>query len=447
MTIDPLTYQKDLGDGLLLRFATQRDIDEVAVFDSHIHADPPDTVDAGVDLMVRDLMDGRHPTTSYKDFLVVEDTQAHKIISSIMLISQKWKYEDIPFGVGRIELVGTDPAYRKRGLIREQFNVVHELSRQKGESVQIITGIPNYYRQFGYEMALDLEGGRSGFVEQVPKLPEGIEEPFLIRPAEEKDIPFLIELSRAGGKRNEITCVYDERQWKYEISRKREGDLERMAYSIIEARDGKPVGAFNHVTQLWGGYLISMFFEVKPGVSWLPIFPVVLRRMIQNGNEIGAKTNKKLIAYGIWLGTEHPAYHILPELLPRFKKPYAYYLRVADIPKFLRSIAPVLEDRLSHSIASGTTGELRISFYPKGVKLVFNEGILKSVDEWEEVPGVSDSMAGFPGLTFLQLLFGYRSLEELRKAFPDCIVNRKDNTQVLLEILFPAKPSWVTAIC
>ena len=57
-------------------------------------------------------------------------------------------------------MVATDPDYRRRGLIRTQFEVLHAMSESMGHVVQGITGIPWYYRQFGYEFALDLEGGR-----------------------------------------------------------------------------------------------------------------------------------------------------------------------------------------------------------------------------------------------------------------------------------------------
>ena len=40
----------------------------------------------------------------------------------------------------------------------------------RGELVQGITGIPYYYRQFGYEMALDLGGGRMCYAPQIPEL-------------------------------------------------------------------------------------------------------------------------------------------------------------------------------------------------------------------------------------------------------------------------------------
>ena len=73
----------------------------------------------------------------------------------MVLISQTWTYDGIAFGVGRPELVGTAPAYRRRGLVRTQFEVLHQRSAERHERLQAITGIPWYYRQFGYEMALN----------------------------------------------------------------------------------------------------------------------------------------------------------------------------------------------------------------------------------------------------------------------------------------------------
>ena len=60
--------------------------------------------------------------------------------------------------------------------------MLHEWSAARGEQVQIITGIPNYYRQFGYEMTLSLSGGRAGYELHVPKLKEDETEPYTFPP-------------------------------------------------------------------------------------------------------------------------------------------------------------------------------------------------------------------------------------------------------------------------
>jgi hypothetical protein len=46
---------------------------------------------------------------------------------------------------------------------------------------------------------------------------------------------------------------------------------------------------------------------------------------------------------------------------------------------------------------------------------------------------------------FLQLLFGYRSLDDLRYAFPDVRIV-KDEAELVLKTLFPMKPSWVVSL-
>ena len=119
---------------------------------------------------------------------MVAEAETGRIVSSLNLISQTWTYEGIPFGVGRPELVGTLPEYRNRGLVRTQFDEIHKWSTERGELVQAITGIPYYYRLFGYEMALDLSGWRMGYEPNVPKLKAGEKEKFNIRLAVNNDL-------------------------------------------------------------------------------------------------------------------------------------------------------------------------------------------------------------------------------------------------------------------
>jgi hypothetical protein len=141
------------------------------------------------------------------------------------------------------------------------------------------------------------------------------------------------------------------------------------------------------------------------------------------------------------LGTKHPAYEVFRNNLPREGRPYAWYLRVPDLPAFVQQVAPVLEQRLAASIVAGYTGELEINFYRSGLRLAFDRGQLNRVEPWQPT-STEVGKAAFPDLTFLQLLFGYRSLEELDHAFADCWAEN-DGTRVLLNALFPKQPSDV----
>src|SRR5512139_2588764 len=156
------TILRDLGHGLVMRRSTSDDADALAEFNGKIHGEnEADT--QRVAAWTRDLLARPHPTLQPDDFTIIEETATGRIVSSMNLIPQTWTYEGIEFGVGRPELVGTLPEYRNRGLVRAQFEVIHQWSAERGHWVQGITGIPYYYRLFGYEMALELGGGHAGF--------------------------------------------------------------------------------------------------------------------------------------------------------------------------------------------------------------------------------------------------------------------------------------------
>jgi GNAT superfamily N-acetyltransferase len=150
---------KDLGGGLILRRASREDAEAVAAFNARVHHSSGGAFEQrephrGIAAFTRDLMSGEHPTCDASDFTVIEDTKTGSVVSSACLIGQRFSYEGVEFDAGLPELVGTHPDYRRRGLIREQFEVLHRWSGERGHLMQAIGGIPYYYRRFGYEMAL-----------------------------------------------------------------------------------------------------------------------------------------------------------------------------------------------------------------------------------------------------------------------------------------------------
>ena len=207
-------------------------------FNSQIHSDEgPEKPDDRIGAWVSDLLLTNHPTFGEGDYTIVEEVKTGKIVSSLNLISQTWSYEGIPFKVGRPELVGTLPEYRNRGLVRLQFEVIHQWSADRGEVVQAITGIPYYYRLFGYEMTLNLSGGRAGYKAHVPKLKDGEEEIVHLRPAEISDIPFILQTYQYGSKRYPIRCLWDENLLRYEIFGKSPRNINRSEFRIIEVKN------------------------------------------------------------------------------------------------------------------------------------------------------------------------------------------------------------------
>lgn len=345
-------------------------------------------------------------------------------------------------------MVATREDYRRRGLIRKQFEIVHQWSEERGHKMQFITGIPWYYRQFGYEMAVNLGGRRQGSVESIPELKEEEEEPFLFRPAVEQDISFLSDLDKKANRRGMLACVRSEALWQYELNGRTHEASMQYDIQMIETLDGKPVGYFSTVPVLYEGKVYIRGLELAEGISWLKAADPILRQIRKTGNGYTERTAvekkpNKMIGYCFDLGEDHPIYHLIPEKMPLIQDPYAYYIRVADLPGFLQMISPVLEERLARSYMPGYTDVLRLNFYRSGVQMSFEDGRIKAVEPWDEAH-FNGASANFPGRTFLQLLFGYRDVNQLEDAFPD-IYYPKAGAKYLLSVLFPRKPSNVWA--
>ena len=443
----PENFPRDLGDGLILRRSTAADGQKLFDFNSSIHTDEPGKPDERIGQWARDLVEKPHPTFGEGDFLLVEEQATGRLVSSLNHISQTWTYDGIPFKVGRPELVGTLPEYRHKRLVGIQFDEIHRWSLERGEMVQVITGIPYYYKRFDYEMGLELGGGRVGFAPMMPALKEGETEPFTFRPATDADIPFLSQVYLHAGNRQLIRSVRDESMWRYELNGRSERSINRSLFRVIENAAGEPVGYISHPWFNWDWGVPLFEFELKPGISWLAVTPCVARYILATSKEYALRDGQPVeqkTAVPFWHGSWHPVYEVWRDKLPRIRQPYAWYVRVADLPGFLRQIAPALEKRLAESLIPGYSGSLRLNLYKTGVKLTFENGKLTEAAAYKPQPNDMGEV-GLPDLTVLQLVFGYRSLDELKAAYADCYWET-DESRLLVTTLFPKKPSWVAGV-
>jgi hypothetical protein len=434
---------RDLGEGIIIRHGTYADEQALVDFSIAIHSEG-EWDGKGLEAWVRDLISGEGPTFNPEDFTIVENTVTGEIVSSCCHISQIWSYEGIPFKVGRPELVGTKKEYRRTGLVRHQFEILHQWSADRGELVQAITGIPYYYRLFGYEMTMNLGGGRAGYEIHVPEIKEGQEKPYHFRPAVEMDIPFLKENYERGCRRSMVSALWDDALWKYELTGKRQYNINRREIYIIENNEKEQVGFIGIPPIKWRKNSALMLYEITPDFSWSEVTPSVIRFLWKKGEELAKEQKQEQKMFGFWLGEAHPAYLVTETQLPREIKPYAYYLRVPDLAAFLKTIQPALETRLAESAFANYTGELKLNFYRDGLFLDFENGQLKTVKNLS-FDELENSTANFPPLTFLHMVFGYRTIDEIKHMHKDC-GTKDDLTAHLLDALFPKKISEVWPI-
>ena len=445
-----LHVKRDLGNGLLLRWSEANDTEEIVYLTSMVFRDDADALpNTHLGNLVRELMSGRHPLMGPRDFVVVEDTRRteHRIVACTCFWSQVWEYEGIRFGFGRPEIVATDPGYRNRGLVRTLFEEIHARSEAEGHLAQGITGIRYFYRQFGYEYALNLDGRRVTNLSLIPAAKENEPEPYTLRDATEEDIPLIQELFDRRGRESIVTSPIEANWLRYHLRMWNVVETDdNWHLQIIIDRAGMAAGFLLTPVVRWGKHMEVFALEVRPEVNLLAALPPILRALAVQGQQLQAQPGAgPLHEISFTLGVTHPVYDVLGSALTtRRVPPYAWYVRVPDVPRFLRHIAPALERRLLESPLARYSGELHITLYRGGLHLVFEDGTLKLAESWRGPAYSAIEDAGFPPLVFLQLLFGYRSLDDLRYAFPD--VRVKDEAELLLKTLFPMKPSWVVPL-
>ena len=431
-------YRRDLGDGLLLRWSAADDVERVAAcYQQGFRRSAEAPLSWSIPLWVRDMFSGRHPHIGPRDFAVVEDTRSGALVAATCLLRYTVEYEGIPLAFGRPEMVASLQEYRHRGLIRAIFELIHARSEAEGDQLQGITGIPYYYRQFGYEFAAELDYASTVYFPAIPKLKEGADEPYTLREATIGDVALLRRLwdrERAG---TSLSTVVEDAYWRWRLEGMHPEGLERQRPLLIVDREGGAVGSALLAPGRWGVEMYVDSLVTDEGVPLVAVMPSLLRGLtaLADTTRAARPDVPPAGAIAFRLPTTHPV-HAALHGIPAVVRPYTYdwYLRVPDLPAFIRTIAPALERRLAASPQAGYSGELTLDFYRGGLRLAFEQGRLTAAEDWSR-PVYGEGKAGFPPLVFLRLLFGNRDLSELRAFYSD--VWAEGEADPVLRALFP----------
>jgi hypothetical protein len=436
-------YRRDLGEGLVLRWSEPADAERIAALYAHVfrpNAEAP--LNWGIPVWTRDMFSGRHPHIGPRDFAVVEQTATGEIVAATCLLRYQCEYEGIPFSFGRPEVVASLPEYRRQGLIRAIFELIHAKSEVGGDLMQGITGIPYYYRQFGYEYAAALAPSLTVYFVAIPEAKQNAAEPYTLREAVPDDLPLVHRLWDHDRADSALSTVIEDNYWRWMTHGMHPDALARWRIYLIADAANEAVGYLMLVPYRWGAGVMHVDgLSVQRGVPLASVMPSVLRgvRALAETTRPFRPETPPAGAIAFRLHGSHPLRDALGDILYAEERyPYAWYIRVADLPRFIRHVAPALERRLAASPQSGYTGELTLNFYRGGLRLAFERGRLTAAEDWQ-MPVWGRAKAGFPPLVFLKLLCGYRALDELRAAFPD--VWTEGDGAPLLEALFPKRPS------
>jgi len=361
------------------------------------------------------------PGAAAWDFLLVEDARTGEPVSTTCLLAWELRYCGVPLRTTMVEMVVTHPAHRRQGLVRAQLMRCHRAMEELETDVAIIQGVPFYYRQFDYGYALD---HGSHILLPTELIPETWR-PAALEPVSDGDYPVLQALYEEAAQHWQLHASRALASWVY---LHRHVDL-KLALIRSEGRQG-PRG---YAACASTGTRLHVDEQVCADPATAQGFLAWARERRVGPVHIHASPHDPLWRVARSLGGT-------PELRAQ------WLLRLPDPARFLRKIAPVLEERLAGVGYSGLDTTLVLNLFRRAYRLRFSAGRLAEVEDAGFVNTSLDASNGgdlqIPPDAFLRLAMGYRGLDELRDAWPEVTV--RPAARHLVEALFPRMSSFVS---
>jgi predicted N-acetyltransferase YhbS len=357
------------------------------------------------------------------------DPSRPEVAAACARIPHRFALDGIELPGCQIEWVTTAEAHRGRGLVRSLFAAHHGRSAARGELLQLIGGIPYFYRRLGYGYALDAPLTLAVEPDRLVDSPS----PVVVRPARPGDVPWLARFD-AERARDGLTVVRDASTFERWI--RRGGDIGADGWEcvLVAEADGDPLGwvrifAFDREAQL----------HVLGG--WTPtseLAAALLGAACDEARRLEARLGRRVEVLGAdapgtaWSRVLHRCGHQRPE-------PSGLFGRTPDPVTILRRLTPVLEARLAASGLATDRGELVVSLYERGLRLAWDGPRIVSVEPAPADPepfehgGVGVAPDWFPAL-----VLGRWGASELAARVDDVVLG--DHAPVM-DVLFPRRPA------
>ncbi len=407
-------YQQALDSDLTLKsIASADDAERLIAFNSGIFG--PD-----VAAMTRSLI--FHHPASRPDYWLYIESQG-RIVSSLVLIPWQWRYEDVVLRSGEMGIVGTDEAYRNRGLIRALTGRFKELLRAGGFHLSHIQGIPYFYRQFGYEFALPLEPQWRIELRSIAVQPDTAVH---FRLATVEDIPTLMRFYDTSARPLNIAALRTAEVWRFLLEHTNGTALEAETW-LLEV-DQQPIAYCRiHRYGFGEGLIVSEASRLDLSAAntllhWLE------STAIQRGKpyiRFNLPVTNDLLYSARGLGAYDAG-------------GWQWQIHIVEAAALLRQLAPVLERRLAAGPFANLSQTVAINLYRSGVELHFVHGKLRAVNA---ITRPDQGEINIPPNLLAPLVLGWRSREELAACYPDFRIYGQ--SRLLMDALFPRMQAFI----
>ena len=364
----------------------------------------------------------RHrPDGDRGDFVMAVEDASGRVVSTTCLLRWHLSLQGVKLRAAMLEMVVTDPAFRRHGLVREQIDAFHDRARADGADLCIIQGIPYYYRQFGYGYALDHFRQVSIAAPRVAEAaPAGT---LVLRPCSRADVPVLQALHDLAMSRQGMAVLRAARDWDYLLTR-----AGRSVDVVEKAGHGIPVG---YVTRGDDGAHVAVAESALRDPADAPALLALLA---------GGRTGTVVIGGN----RADPLYRTAENLGGRAETTGQWLVRFPDPVGFLARLTPVLNSRLGRAGLSGVDTEIIVNLYRSAIRMRLTGGRVASVEDAGFIDSSIGSSGGdlcIPPEAFARIVLGCRDLDQLRDAWPDIEV--RPASRPLIEVLFPRFESLV----
>ncbi|WP_081971292.1 GNAT family N-acetyltransferase [Dactylosporangium aurantiacum] len=381
----------ELPGGLLLRAARRADLDQIGALLAARGA-PADAEDHR--LVVEDA-DGGFDACG-----VVVD--GDRVVSTATLLDETVVLAGRPVPAGQVELVATDREYEGRGLVRALMGWAHERSAGRGHLVQVMIGIPYFYRQFGYQYTMPIAQRRA--VLDVPAMPDGC----TVRVAGPDDIAAMARLQDAVQRRHDVSMPHSPMCWRALVARS-------GSTQVVAERAGAVIGTAR-VTPPHEGVVVGEVAVAGDGGAGVAAL-LAHAAGLAGGAPFEAKDRAGLLA---------------AHLAPARPDAADYYVRVPDVAALLRHLRPVLSARLA---GHDGDADVVVSFFRHHVRLHRTDGAVTDVAAGGPMQGPAAlGGAGVAPDLVGPLLFGPHGIDGLAARHADVYPGPR---AALMRALFP----------
>lgn len=392
------------------------DVDAVATFSASVFGDE-------VGGMMENLLTN-HPDMEPADQFFVTDATG-EIVSILCLIPWTWRYGAVELPVGEMGVVATAPAYRNQGLVRAQVGPFKARLAERGCLLSCIQGIPYYYRQFGYEYTLPLEGGRRIELRRIADAPP---HPYRIRRATLDDAPRLAALHEETLRGLTPHAVRHADHWRYLLRTTELGDAGAHQTWVITTPEDI-IEAYVRLPEYHFGDELTVDDASRFTVDVAQVMLAHLRDRARGAGQPAIRLNLPASSDLVQVARAYDAHDL---------GTYAWQIHIPDTVKLLDAIRPTLTTRLADTPFRRHSGRLRVSFYRGGAQFLFDAGEVVAV---EPLGKDDDSDCALPPMALAPLILGQRALEALRESYPDVSVHGMP--RLLLNTLFPRTPAFI----